>query len=98
MLRTLVKTRFAYRVILFQKTLDYQDAIYICYGRQQALHLQSSVLDCQTWSIVQAITNTLMLVVKLCVLNQSQGHWLLSNPFGSTFSLCIVIKANVCMI
>jgi hypothetical protein len=83
---------------LFQKTLDYQDAISICYERQQALHLQFKVLDCQTWSIVQVITYTLMLVVKQRVLNQSRCYWLLLDVLGSTFSLCIVIKINVCRI
>jgi hypothetical protein len=34
MLKTFVKTRFASRITLFQKTPDYQDAISICYGWQ----------------------------------------------------------------
>jgi len=62
------------------------------------LHLQSKVLDGQLWSIAKTITNTLMLVVKQCVLNQSQGYWLLLDALGSTFSVCNVIKANVCRI
>ncbi len=69
-----MKTKSASRIILFQKTLPYQDDISICYGWQQALHLQFRVLDYQTWSIAQAITNTLMPIVKQCVLNQSQGY------------------------
>ncbi len=81
-----------------EETLAYQDAISICYGWQQALHLQSRVLDCQTWYIAQAIINTLMPIVKQCVLNQSEGYWLLSDALVSTFSLCTMIKANVCKI
>jgi hypothetical protein len=83
---------------VFQKTIDYQDVISISYKRQQVLHLQSRVMDCQTWSIAQAITYTLMLVVKQRVLNQSRCYWLLSDALSSTFSLCIVIKTNVCRI
>jgi hypothetical protein len=98
MLKTFVKIKFASRIILFQKTLTYQNANSICYGWQQPLHLQFGIPNCQNWFIVQAIINTLMLVVKQGVLNQSQGYWLLSYAFGSTFSLCTVIKANVCKI
>jgi len=58
--------------------------------------LQSKVLNYQIWSIAQAITNTLMLAIKQCILNQTQGYWLLSIAFGSTFSLCTVIKVDVC--
>ncbi len=98
MLKTPVKTKFASRVILFQETIAYQDAIFICYGWHQMLHLQSRILDCQTWSIVQTITYTLMPIVKKCVLNQSQGYWLLLDALGSTFSLCTIIKVDVCKI
>jgi hypothetical protein len=48
--------------------------------------------------IAQAIIDTLIIVVKQCFLNQSQGYWLLSYVFDSTFSLCTMIKANVCRI
>ncbi len=46
MLKILVKTKFASQVIFFQETLTYQDAISICYGWQQTLHLQSKVPNC----------------------------------------------------
>jgi hypothetical protein len=32
-LKTLMKNKFANKVILFQKTLEYRDAINMCYGR-----------------------------------------------------------------
>ncbi len=35
------------------------------------------MLVLQTWAIVQAITNALLPTVKLCVLNQNVGYWLL---------------------
>jgi hypothetical protein len=34
-------------------------------------------------------------VVKLCVLNQSVGYWLLLDAFYSTFTLCIAMKVDV---
>jgi hypothetical protein len=39
-----------------------------------------------------------MPIVKKCVLNQSQGYWLLLDALGSTFSLCTIIKVDVCKI
>jgi hypothetical protein len=42
--------------------------------------------------------NTLIFVVKLCVLNQGVGYWLLSNAFYSTFTLCIAMKVDVARI
>jgi len=38
-LKTLLKTRFTNKVILFQETLEYKDAINLCYGRQEILEL-----------------------------------------------------------
>ncbi len=44
-LKTLVKTKFTSKVILFQETPEYRDAIHLCYGRQETLELQGHVLD-----------------------------------------------------
>ncbi len=38
-LKALVKTRFASKTILFQETLKYQDAINLCYGKQEMVEL-----------------------------------------------------------
>jgi hypothetical protein len=37
----------------------------------------------------------LLCVVKLCVLNQSVGYWLLLDALYSTFTLCIAMKVDV---
>ncbi len=95
MFKTLVKMQFSSKIILFQKTFEYQIAISICYGQQQVLHLFSRMLIGQTWVVAQAIVNTLFHVVKQCVLNQIQGHWLLSNAFISFFILCLVMNVDV---
>jgi hypothetical protein len=39
-LKTLVKIRFASKVILFQETLEYYNAINLCYERQETQELQ----------------------------------------------------------
>ena len=71
-LKTLVKTRFASCVILFQETLEYRNAINMCYGREAA-HLQVRVPDGQTWAIAKTVTKTLLPVVEQCILNQSKS-------------------------
>jgi len=63
-----------------KETIEYQDVNSICYGLQQVLHLFPKVPLFQTWAIVhETITNMLFPIVKLCVLNQSKGDWLLVN-------------------
>jgi hypothetical protein len=59
-LRTPVKTRFASKVILFQKTLEYVDAINICYAAQ-SLKLQARVPTWVTWVVTRIVTETLKL-------------------------------------
>jgi hypothetical protein len=61
-LKTPMKIRFTSKVILFQKTLKYQDAINLCYGRIQ--ELQGSVLDAHTWAICKVVVETMLPIVK----------------------------------
>jgi hypothetical protein len=49
----------------------------------------------QTWVVLQAIINTLLLVVKQCVLNQIQRYLLLLDAFTFAFTLCIIMKTSV---
>jgi hypothetical protein len=67
-LKTLVKTKFASKVILFQETLEYPRATTICYNHQ-SLHLQAYVSFGPTWAIARAMIETLNLIIKQCVLN-----------------------------
>jgi hypothetical protein len=41
--KTFVKTRFAFKVIMFEKTLEFQQAIITCYERQKTIALQQKV-------------------------------------------------------
>jgi hypothetical protein len=70
-LKTLMKTRFMNKMILFQKIMEYWDAINLCYGRQQTLELQGRILDARTWAIRKAITETMIFIVKQCIHNQT---------------------------
>jgi hypothetical protein len=38
-LKTPIKTRFASKVIMFEKTLEFKTIILLCYGKQKTLSL-----------------------------------------------------------
>jgi hypothetical protein len=84
-LKTHVRTRFASKVILFQKTFEFEHVITLCYGRKKSLAFQGCVPTSQIWAIAQVVVDTLGHVVQQCVLNQSWGYWLLSDAF--TFAI-----------
>ena len=93
-LRTPVKTRFASKVILFQETLEYADAINICYAAQ-SLKLQARVPTGVTWAVARTVTETLNPVVKQCVLNQTRGYWLLSDALAAALAISVELRAHV---
>jgi len=66
------KTRFTFKVILFQKNLKFKHTIPLCYGQQESLEFQGHVLNTQVWAIAQVVTNTLGPMVQQCVLNQAK--------------------------
>ncbi len=45
-----------------------------------------------TWHICQIVVDCLTPVVTTCVLNQSRGHWLLSDAFHSTIPMSLKLK------
>ncbi len=57
-LKTLVKTRFSFKVIMFEKTLEFKQAIITCYERQKTIVLQQKVPKAQVWAIVATIIST----------------------------------------
>jgi hypothetical protein len=86
-LKTSLKTRFFFQVILFQETLEFKHTIALCYGRLQSLALQGHVQNPQVWVIAQIVADTLGLVVQQCVLNESRGYWLLLDALVVAISL-----------
>jgi hypothetical protein len=46
------------------------------------------------WVIVKAITSVLNLVVTICVMNQSQGHWLLSDALSTFIAPTLNMEAK----
>ena len=90
-LKTPVKIIFASKVVLFQETQEYADAISICY-RRQSLKLQARVPSGMTRATTITVTQTLNLVVQQCVLNQTRGYWLLSDALAATFHMSIELQ------
>ncbi len=91
-----MKIKFVSKLILFQKTLEYHDVINLCDGRQKNLRLQGRVLDAHTWVVCKVVAKIMFLVVKQCILNQTQGYWLLFDALNVTLSLsvCMQIRFN----
>jgi hypothetical protein len=81
-----VKTRFASKVIMFEETFQFKNAIILCYGKQNYFFFQQKIPKAQVWAIVEVIASTLHLVVlSHCGMNRSRGtkvwtilrHWCL---------------------
>jgi hypothetical protein len=47
-----------------------------------------------TWEISRIIVDYLSLIVTTCVLNQSSGHWLLTDALNFVVSLSLKLKEN----
>jgi len=54
---------------MFEETLEFEQAILLFYGRQNALTLQRRVLKAQVSAIVKVVTNYLNPMVRPCVMN-----------------------------
>ncbi len=87
-----MKTMFANKVIMFLKTLEYRDAINLCYGRQEVQKLQGRVPNAHTWVVFKMVAEIMLLVVKQCIFNQTRGYWLLSNALNVAISIGVCIQ------
>jgi hypothetical protein len=64
---------------LFQKALQYHEAIVHFYSKQSVVRISVRVPPPPTWHVAQIVVNVLFVVVTTCVLNQSHGHRFLSD-------------------
>ncbi len=53
-------------MILFQETLKYQDAMNLCYGRQETMELHHAS-DAHIWAICKVIMEIMIPIVKRCI-------------------------------
>ncbi len=49
---------------MFQKTLEYRDAINLCYGKQEIQELQRCVPDTHAWALCKVVVETMHPIVK----------------------------------
>ncbi len=68
-------------MILFEEALEYCEAIVCCYSKWTIVRIYVHVPTPFTWHVAQMVVDLISLVVSACVLNQSHGHWLLTNAF-----------------
>jgi hypothetical protein len=54
--------------------------------------LQNKIPSPQTWVVRNKANKMLTLVVTQCVLNQSQGYWLLFDAIGVAISMCCMME------
>ncbi len=48
-----------------------------------------------TWHICRIIVDSLGLIVSACILNQSRGHWLLSDALNFAISMSLKFKDEI---
>ncbi len=94
-LKTLVKTKFDSKVTMLDETIEFKNAIIICYGKKKPIALQQIVPKAEVWVIAKAITFILNPIVYASVMNQSKGHWLLSNALTISITLTMEMEAQL---
>ncbi len=67
-LKTLIKTKFSFKVLFFKETLAYPNIINIC-NSQQTRTLQARVPSCQTWVVVATICECFTPLVHQWIMN-----------------------------
>ena len=81
---------------MFEDAIRFWSAINLCYSRQNVA-LQARVPSWQTWAITNALVNTLSMVVSACVLNQSRGHWLLSDALHAAITMTLQFQPDLAL-
>ncbi len=80
---------------MFEKKLEFKQAILLCYQKRKTLTLQQRIFKTQVWAIVKAVINRLNFVVITCVMSQSRGHYLLLDALTITINLIIVMEFEI---
>jgi hypothetical protein len=67
---------------MFQEALQFKATIVLCYSSQTTMRVINHVPPPLIWHISQIIVDVLSSIVIACLLNQSCGHWLLSDALN----------------
>lgn len=81
---------------MFEKILEFKNAIIFCYGKKKVIVLQQIVPKAQAWVITEVIIPTLNLIVLICAMNLSMGHWLLLNALTTIITFIINMEVTLC--
>jgi hypothetical protein len=87
--------KFANKIIMFQEALKFKDVIILCYNRQNIVRISGRMSSLFTWHISQIIVNYFSPIVSVCVLNQFNSHWLLSNALQYVIIMCLKCKKEI---
>jgi len=82
---------FANKIIMFQKKLQFWKDIVLCYSKHITMEMTPKVPPLLTWHISQIIVNYILTIIT-CVLNQSHGHWLLSDVLQYAIVMNLKLK------
>jgi hypothetical protein len=63
-----------------------------CYSKQSLVMMTIKVPPPLTWHICQIVIDCSFFVVTTCILNQFEGHWLLSDAFHFAISMSLKLR------
>lgn len=90
-LKTPIRTRFASKIIVFKEWFEIlKTSFYVMLNKKWWCCI-NKFLRPKFWVVVNAITSYLNLIMITCMMNQSRGHWLLSN------ALITIVKISFSM-
>jgi hypothetical protein len=89
-LKTLMKTKFVSKVILFQEPWKIKMPL-ICVMGSKRWWSCKVTYRMHTLGNLQSIAKTMILIVEQCIINKTQGYWLLFNALFVVFSLNVVM-------
>ncbi len=81
---------FFNKIILFHENWRINEAIILCYNRENFVKMSAKVPPFLTWHTCQIIIGSLGHVVSPCIMNEFKGHWLLSDAL--TFAISMNLK------
>jgi hypothetical protein len=77
---------------MFQETSQFCYVIMFYYNKQTIVRVTCQVPPPLTWHISQIVVDCLSPIVSICVINQSCGHWLLSDALHSIISMSLKLN------
>ncbi len=72
--------------------MQFKDVFIFYYNKKKVIKISGKVSLFIAWQIFKIILDSHSLVLNTCVLNQPNGHWLLSYALQSTISMCLKFK------